>query len=351
MRKYALIHRSILDDPNWRLLTQSQQNLYLLLLLQVSNNLCGVVDWRPKRLAVNAADMTPGSVSADASVLESRLYVVRDEDTEEVLIRSFLRNDAPLKSVKSAVAVRAGYSDTASEMLRGVIVFELRRLHVENPDWPGWGVVGDLLSLPAIDPRSFTPSDAPSDTPSDAPFPPYTIFPIPSSHCPRPVSAAHDENATEHPDNPTFIDAEIVSDHEPDDPAPALPKPTAPEEKNSGKRETPGRNVRQPLPDDWTPSHAHHEYADAHGLDCDAEAFKFRNWCEANGKRYVRFDSAFNRWLANAAEWSQDKPKTATPVMAKSMANDAWNADLQRRAAEWDRQHPDEQRIRVEDVR
>ena len=58
MRQYALIHRAILDDPSWRCLTRSQQNLYLLLLLKLSTNLCGVVDWRPKKLAVNASDMT-----------------------------------------------------------------------------------------------------------------------------------------------------------------------------------------------------------------------------------------------------------------------------------------------------
>ena len=35
MRQYALIHRAILDDPSWRCLTRSQQNLYLLLLLKL----------------------------------------------------------------------------------------------------------------------------------------------------------------------------------------------------------------------------------------------------------------------------------------------------------------------------
>lgn len=153
MRQYALIHRAILDDPSWRCLTRSQQNLYLLLLLKLSTNLCGIVDWRPKKLAVNASDMTVETIEADAVVLEKNLYIVRDEDTDEVLIRSFLRNDAPLKSSKTAIAVRSSYTDTASSKLRGVIVFELQRLYKEQRDWQGWDQVRDLLDLPSIDPR------------------------------------------------------------------------------------------------------------------------------------------------------------------------------------------------------
>lgn len=188
MRQYALIHRAILDDPSWRCLTRSQQNLYLLLLLKLSTNLCGVVDWRPKKLAVNASDMTVETIEADAVVLEKKLYIVRDEDTDEVLIRSFLRNDAPLKSSKTAIAVRSSYTDTASSKLRGVIVFELQRLYKEQRDWQGWDQVRDLLDLPSIDPRrivsggeeavsdalkryqesSFSPlRDTSFDTPSD----------------------------------------------------------------------------------------------------------------------------------------------------------------------------------------
>ena len=188
MRQYALIHRAILDDPSWRCLTRSQQNLYLLLLLKLSTNLCGIVDWRPKKLAVNASDMTVETIEADAVVLEKKLYIVRDEDTDEVLIRSFLRNDAPLKSSKTAIAVRSSYTDTASSKLRGVIVFELQRLYKEQRDWQGWNQVRDLLDLPSIDPRrivsggeeavsdalnryqesSFSPPrDTSFDTPSD----------------------------------------------------------------------------------------------------------------------------------------------------------------------------------------
>ena len=188
MRQYALIHRAILDDPSWRCLTRSQQNLYLLLLLKLSTNLCGIVDWRPKKLAVNASDMTVETIEADAVVLEKKLYIVRDEDTDEVLIRSFLRNDAPLKSSKTAIAVRSSYTDTASSKLRGVIVFELQRLYKEQRDWQGWDQVRDLLDLPSIDPRrivsggeeavsdalnryqesSFSPPrDTSFDTPSD----------------------------------------------------------------------------------------------------------------------------------------------------------------------------------------
>lgn len=351
MRQYALIHRAILDDPSWRCLTRSQQNLYLLLLLKLSTNLCGIVDWRPKKLAVNASDMTVETIEADAVVLEKKLYIVRDEDTDEVLIRSFLRNDAPLKSSKTAIAVRSSYTDTASSKLRGVIVFELQRLYKEQRDWQGWDQVKDLLDLPSIDPRrivsggeeavsdalkryqesslspprdtSFdTPSDGVSqgvlDTPSDgvsqgvsqgvsdtqsdsySPLIPYTLYPIPNSSFRAKNEKSADESASE-PENENASFESSQSSSRVEEASPVQKKPSA---VSSKKRKVPKKEkkpaTRQTvLAPDWKPSPELRIATAKAGINLIREVTLFVAYYTQEKPEYrsANWDATYRRWL------------------------------------------------------
>ena len=359
MRQYALIHRAILDDPSWRCLTRSQQNLYLLLLLKLSTNLCGVVDWRPKKLAVNASDMTVETIEADAVVLEKKLYIVRDEDTDEGLLRSFLRNDAPLKSSKTAIAVRSSYTDTASSKLRGVIVFELQRLYKEQRDWQGWDQVRDLLDLPSIDPRrivsggeeavsdalkryqesSFSPlrdtsfdtpsdgisqgvSDTPSDgasqgvsdTPSDgasqgvsdtqsdsySPLIPNTLYLIPNSSIRAKNEKSADKSASE-PENENASFEASQSSSRVEETSPVQKKPSA---VSSKKRKVPKKEkkptARQTvLAPDWKPSPELRIATAKAGVNLIREVTLFVAYYtqEKPEHRSANWDATYRRWL------------------------------------------------------
>lgn len=351
MRQYALIHRAILDDPSWRCLTRSQQNLYLLLLLKLSTNLCGIVDWRPKKLAVNASDMTVETIEADAVVLEKKLYIVRDEDTDEVLIRSFLRNDAPLKSSKTAIAVRSSYTDTASSKLRGVIVFELQRLYKEQRDWQGWDQVRDLLDLPSIDPRrivsggeeavsdalnryqesSFSPPrdtsfDTPSDgvsqgvsqgvldTPSDgvsqgvsdtqsdsySPLIPNTLYPIPNSSFRAKNEKSADKSASE-PENENASFEASRSSSRVEEASPVQKKPSA---VSSKKRKVPKKEkkpaTRQTvLAPDWKPSPELRIATAKAGVNLIREVTLFVAYYTQEKPEYrsANWDATYRRWL------------------------------------------------------
>lgn len=403
MRQYALIHRAILDDPSWRCLTRSQQNLYLLLLLKLSTNLCGVVDWRPKKLAVNASDMTVETIEADAVVLEKKLYIVRDEDTDEVLIRSFLRNDAPLKSSKTAIAVRSSYTDTASSKLRGVIVFELQRLYKEQRDWQGWDQVRDLLDLPSIDPRrivsggeeavsdalkryqesSFSPlrdtsfdtpsdgiSQGVSDTPSDgasqgvsdtqsdsySPLIPNTLYLIPNSFRAKNEKSA-DESASE-PENENASFEASQSSSRVEETSPIQKKPSA---VSSKKRKVPKKEkkpaTRQTvLAPDWKPSPELRIATAKAGVNLIREVTLFVAYYtqEKPEHRSANWDATYRRWLErdiqnlkmgrdpnNIALHPENLP--ANGRLPKSMLNDMHNAEVQARAAAWDEAHPREE--------
>lgn len=404
MRQYALIHRAILDDPSWRCLTRSQQNLYLLLLLKLSTNLCGIVDWRPKKLAVNASDMTVETIEADAVVLEKKLYIVRDEDTDEVLIRSFLRNDAPLKSSKTAIAVRSSYTDTASSKLRGVIVFELQRLYKEQRDWQGWDQVRDLLDLPSIDPRrivsggeeavsdalnryqesSFSPPrdtsfDTPSDgvsqevldTPSDgvsqgvsdtqsdsySPLIPNTLYPIPNSSFRAKNEKSADESASE-PENENASFESSQSSSRVEEASPVQKKPSA---VSSKKRKVPKKEkkpaTRQTvLAPDWKPSPELRIATARAGVNLIREVTLFVAYYTQEKPEYrsANWDATYRRWLKRDIQnlkMGRDPNNIALhpenlPVngrLPKSVLNDMHNEELQARAAAWDEAHPREE--------
>ena len=404
MRQYALIHRAILDDPSWRCLTRSQQNLYLLLLLKLSTNLCGVVDWRPKKLAVNASDMTVETIEADAVVLEKKLYIVRDEDTDEVLIRSFLRNDAPLKSSKTAIAVRSSYTDTASSKLRGVIVFELQRLYKEQRDWQGWDQVRDLLDLPSIDPRrivsggeeavsdalkryqesSFSPlrdtsfdtpsdgiSQGVSDTPSDgasqgvsdtqsdsySPLIPNTLYLIPNSSIRAKNEKSADKSASE-PENENASFEASQSSSRVEETSPVQKKPSA---VSSKKRKVPKKEkkptARQTvLAPDWKPSPELRIATAKAGVNLIREVTLFVAYYtqEKPEHRSANWDATYRRWLERDIQnlkMGRDPNNIALhpenlPVngrLPKSVLNDMHNEELQARAAAWDEAHPREE--------
>ncbi len=154
-RDHARIWLSIWSDDDFRALPPDAQHLYFVLVTSPSLSYAGVADWRPGRIAANAAGWTAGAVRSAAEPLVRGLYVVIDEDSEEVLLRSFIRNDGLMKNPNVAVSMALAFADTASPTLRGVIVHELKRLHDTEPDLKGWPKVASLLDRKAIDPASY----------------------------------------------------------------------------------------------------------------------------------------------------------------------------------------------------
>lgn len=154
-RKFAKLSITIWSDHDFKTLNTSEQWLYMHLVSRADVNYAGVCDWRPKRIAALAQDLTAEAVEIAGQVLQAKGYVVIDEDTEELLIRSFHRNDECLKVPNMGAAVVAAYQNLYSEDVKGVLVWELRRLAAETPDWKGWASIGDLLGRPVVDPAGF----------------------------------------------------------------------------------------------------------------------------------------------------------------------------------------------------
>lgn len=139
-RKYAQIRMSIWSDDDFLDLSPRGQHLYFVLLTDPTLSFCGVADWRPKRLAGRSKGWTVALVeqAADELAKANERYIVIDDDTEEVLVRSFIRNDEVLKQPNLAVAMVSAFSGVSSRELRGVIRDEVWRLSVDSPELACW---------------------------------------------------------------------------------------------------------------------------------------------------------------------------------------------------------------------
>src|SRR5690606_33190346 len=116
-RTYAQVTVDIWEDPDWLALSQGAQRLYLLLHCQKKLSLNGLLPYTPARWARFAPDTDVADVEAAVAELEAGRFVVIDRETEELLIRTFVRHDIT-KVSKGA---------TNSKLLKGM--------------WSAWGAI------------------------------------------------------------------------------------------------------------------------------------------------------------------------------------------------------------------
>lgn len=200
-RDHARVSLEIWGDDDWRDLSPAAQHLYLLILTHPDLSFAGVADWRPGRLRALASGWTREAFDNAAQELARGLYIVVDEDTEEVMIRSFVKHDGLMKQRNMAVAMAKAYAAIASQALRGVLIHELRRLREADPELKGWegclSVMGNRTcdpadypsGYPSVDP-SINPSIEGESTPSVNPSPTPAPSPTPITPSPTPEGEA-----------------------------------------------------------------------------------------------------------------------------------------------------------------
>ncbi|MFV8049748.1 hypothetical protein [Mycobacterium sp. 48b] len=138
-REYARIRISIAGDDHIEELSPAAQWLYFRILIpdpQLTH--CGVTRWLPKRLIHKAAGLTLDYILAAAAELERERFALFDDNTEEVLVRSYLRSEELLRNPKMAVAVGDAYLGVASRQLKAAIASEVHRDKADHPDYSSW---------------------------------------------------------------------------------------------------------------------------------------------------------------------------------------------------------------------
>ncbi len=195
-RTHGRIQAAIWSDGDFIAMRGTAQRMFMFLLSQPDLSHAGLLPMRVRRWATKAEDATPKGVRDELDYLAERDFVVVDEDTEEVLIRTMVRNDGVYKQPKVMLRLREDAKQIESPLLRAAFRAELERLPLDelstmrtgrDGDGPSTreavqGVVNALLGDFEAD--AGYPSEGVSDTPhvrAGALHQPPTTVPLPPS--------------------------------------------------------------------------------------------------------------------------------------------------------------------------
>ena len=176
----ARLYASIWRDEDFIALPRGPQWAYFFLISQLATSMCGVVVMRGEPWASKAAGLAADELRRDFDVLAERRFVVIDDETGELLVRSRIRRDEVLAGPKLIKPLAKSCSLVESGKLRAAIAAELRRCHAEglvNPRiedqvvqlWTSLEHSSQYVTSPlfAASPQVDTVSDTLSGTVSD----------------------------------------------------------------------------------------------------------------------------------------------------------------------------------------
>ena len=299
-RDHARVSLSVWADDDWRDLSPAAQHLYFVLLTQPTLSYAGVADWRPARIRALASPWRRDGFDRAAVELARRLYIVVDEETEEVLIRSFVRHDGLMKQRNMAVSMVRAYEAIASKGIRAVFVHELARLRESDPELAGWVSCAHLL-----DNRSVDPSEYPTGYPSND----HEVDPS--------VDPSVEGQPTGEP-NPSVEGCPTPTPSPTPSPHSLLPAPAAQEPAKARKRAT-------RIPDDYMPSpHVIEDMrAECPKVDLEAEHRKFVDYWRAKaGKDATKldWDATWRNWIRRAKDSNVSQFPARRTASEKSQA-------------------------------
>lgn len=124
MSAYVRVVRSIWTDPEWLDLTSTQKLVYLQLISQPNVSKCGVLPFVPRRWAHMHPDLSADDLIDALSALEDKRYVVVDRDTEEILIRTYLRYDEAWKQTNGTRGIQIEAQEIMSKRLLDAVIDE-----------------------------------------------------------------------------------------------------------------------------------------------------------------------------------------------------------------------------------
>lgn len=207
-RDHTRIHTDIWGDDDWLDLSPQAQHLYFVLYTGPPS-FCGAGDWQPKKVAARARGWTAEDVNTAAAELQDGLFLLLDLDTDEYLLRSWIKHDGLYRVQNMAVSIANARAALASRKLRGVVVFEVSKLRETEPKLESWNkdAVIKMLSQNVVDPESqqwpspwVSSSASGKASPWVSGSPPEDASPSDSSRAtPSPAPATNSNSSTEGP--------------------------------------------------------------------------------------------------------------------------------------------------------
>ena len=136
MSKYVRVMRSIWTDPDWLTLSSQSKMIYLQLISQPNISKAGVLPTVPRRWASMYPDLDVDDILTAIGALADAGFVVVDDDTEELLVRTYMRYDEMYQQPNGRKAIANAFDEIVSEHLRQVVQQEFRDLVDEGSDDP-----------------------------------------------------------------------------------------------------------------------------------------------------------------------------------------------------------------------
>lgn len=127
-RAFARMTTDFHDEPSIRNLTSDQQWAYDVVYKRPDLSRCGVVAYTPRRWAKYAKGMTETKLRRLYDQLAATRHVVLDDDSEELLIRTYVRHDGLLTQPNVVSAMVGDYRLIASPIIRTAFLIEMRRI-------------------------------------------------------------------------------------------------------------------------------------------------------------------------------------------------------------------------------
>lgn len=177
--EYGKLFKRAWGDPDYKALTLGQQALYQKLISQSDISMAGVLTLAVQRWAGQTAGLSADDIEDALEGLEATRFVVVDRDTQEVLVRAYIRRDLGWRSPQTMKGIAGAVERILSPVLRQVIAAELRRIDTTRlsekiSEKTGRstrqvidGLISELLADTPSDGVSDTTCHTPTDTPSD----------------------------------------------------------------------------------------------------------------------------------------------------------------------------------------
>ena len=185
-RSYANILTAIWDDEDFCALSAGAQRTYFMLVTQPDINACGTLALTLRRWSLTLAARDRKNLAKWLDELAAATFIVLEERTEEVLVRTFVKHDGGFKNPKRLAAIWATAAVIRSTRIKSVFGIEMAKLGLSNGDRTPIECPSNALRMPFDRPRVVvTEVDTDSTTPKPQPGEPSAsdAEPPPSPFC------------------------------------------------------------------------------------------------------------------------------------------------------------------------
>lgn len=122
-REYGRIKVGVWEQGSeFRLLPIDAQWAYAMLVSQPMISMCGVLPYVPRKWAKLASDLRLERLEGALRVLEADWYLIVDRETDELLVRTFIRHDEPWRNIKLLTGARNAFDQIESGQIRDYLL-------------------------------------------------------------------------------------------------------------------------------------------------------------------------------------------------------------------------------------